>query len=323
MPINKRGIRYYTREQQRRAKMVGVLAYVQAAGYEVIQRGRYFRLKEHDSVVIAPNGRWYWNSHGVSGGNAVSFMLLYEGMNAVDAILKLTEEMAPAEAAPKAMPTKPKIDFIPPPKAPHANRLFAYLCKVRGISRQTVTKLIRDGLLYEGIICKNGREYHNAIFPYYDANGVMVGAYQRGLHPESPYKCDVAGSCKDYGWVIRGTGGGKTLYVFEAMLDAASQMDYSRLLGCEDEEGDRLALGGLAARPLIEYVNRHPNLERVVLMLDNDAAGNVAAGRLQAEALYQRPGLTVIRELPPTGKDWNDTLRKLREKTKNEMEEQS
>mgnify|MGYP004640556523 CR=1 FL=1 len=305
MPINKNGQAYYTREQYRAAKAVSALAYAQKQGYELRRDGQNYRLREHDSMVFTGNGYWHWNARDIHG-RAIEFAMYYERRNIVDAVLAVAG--CSAGAAPEPQQEAKTIEFVPPRRAAHPKRLYAYLCQTRGLSRQTVTDLIRGGLLYEGIIERKGKEYHNAIFPYYDGNGKMVGAYQRGLQSDVPYKCDVPGSRKNCGWLLRGQGNGTVVYIFEAMIDAASQFDLSRLAGQHDEAADRLALGGLAAEPLLHYIDTHPDLERVTLMLDNDAAGNAGAARLAAAAREKNPALRIDRKLPPNGKDWNDAL---------------
>lgn len=307
MPTKKNGQRYYTKDQYRIAREIGALEYALSKGYELKRDGRDFRMKEHDSMIFTRNGWWFWNARGLRG-KALAFMLHYEKKSLVDAVLELAGEggSAPAQVTPPPPPKRPK--FAPPPKAPHARRLYAYLCNTRGLSRETVTAMIRAGCLYEGIVKRHGKEHHNAIFPYYDDKGVMVGAFQRGLHSDIPYKCDIPGSNKHYGWLLRGCGGGKVLYVFEAAIDAASQWDLSRLNGCADDEADRLALCGVGDEPLTQYLRLHPQLERVVLLLDRDEAGDAAAQRLKETALRLAPTLTVERKLPPCGKDWNDAL---------------
>lgn len=309
MPINKNGQAYYTREQYRAAKAVSALAYAQKQGYELRRDGQNYRLREHDSMVFTPDGYWHWNARDIHG-RAIEFAMYYERRSIVDAVLAVAGCSVGAAAEPQQ--EAKSIEFMPPRRAAHPKRLYAYLCQTRGLSRQTVTDLIRGGLLYEGVIERKGKEYHNAIFPYYDSNGKMVGAYQRGLQSAVPYKCDVPGSRKSCGWLLRGQGSGTVVYVYEAMIDVASQLDLSRLSGQHDAAADRLALGGLAAEPLLYYIDTHPNLERVTLMLDNDAAGNAGAARLAAAARAKNPALRIDRKLPPCGKDWNDALQKRR-----------
>lgn len=170
-----------------------------------------------------------------------------------------------------------------------------------------MTDLVNQGLLYEGVKRHGEQESHNAVFVYRNAEGTAVGAYLRGLNSNIPYKRDVSGSDKSYGWLMRGnTEQPDTLYVFEAAIDAASHLSLARLRGdAAAEKADRLSLEGLGPRPLKNYLGTHPDIQRVVICVDNDPAGRAGAGRLR-ELIS---GKEVEIQFPPAGKDWNDTLR--------------
>lgn len=308
MPINKAGKAYYTKEQYKKAKHeCSALDYALRKGYHLIKEGKYYKMAGHDSMIFTPNGRWFWNSRGMHG-MALDFIVGYEGRSVVDAVLELTEGAfanVPA-ARPEAKTPKPAV-FIRPPEAANRRRLYAYLCSKRKLGRGVVTELIHKQLLYEGISAAKGREYHNAIFVYYDPDGKVIGAYKRGLHSEVPYKGEVSGSDKSYGWLLRGCQDvPKEVYVFEAAIDAASQLTLARRhKEPTANEVDRLSLEGLTLTPLTNYLARYPTVERITLMLDNDKAGRLAAERLHASLCDK---YTVRAVFPPQGKDWNDAL---------------
>lgn len=311
MPKSRAGKAYYTKEQYKKAKYeCSALEYALQKGYPLIKKGKYYTMPEHDSMIFTTGGMWFWNSRGLRG-KALDFIIAYEGRSVVDAVLELTEgthafsvPQLPANAGEQKDET---VEFILPPASKNCRRLFAYLCGKRKLKRSVVTELIRRKLLYEGISAAKGREYHNAIFVYYDPDGNAVGAYKRGLHSDVPYKGEVPGSGKAYGWLLRGNREvPKEVYVFEAAIDAASQLSLARLHGATaDETVDRLALEGLAAEPLLHYLSRYPTVRRVTLMLDNDKWGRLAAERLSAKL---QGSITVRAVFPPQGKDWNDTL---------------
>jgi DNA primase len=56
----------------------------------------------------------------------------------------------------------------------------------------------------------------------------------------------------------------------------------------------------------MHQLETHPNLKKVVLCLDNDEAGQSAAGRIR-ESLYQKGYSDVTVELP-LNKDWDEDL---------------
>ena len=65
MATSKNGKNYYTKEQYQYAKyQASALEYALSKGYKLIPKGQYYTMPEHDSMVFAPNGMWYWNSRG-------------------------------------------------------------------------------------------------------------------------------------------------------------------------------------------------------------------------------------------------------------------
>lgn len=312
MPISKNGNTYYTKEQYLRAKYENnnALEYAQKQGYPLIKAGGYYRLAEHDSMIFTPNGQWYWNSRGLQGG-ALDFMVAYEGKNFADAVCELAgneptarRTSPPPQSAALPEQTETTASSLPP-KAGNYKRLFGYLCGTRHLPKWIVLHMIREDALYEGVFTtQNGKEIHNAVFVYRDFDGNVTGAYARGMNPESPYKHDVQGSRKDYGWLLKGIGSNRLprVCVFEAAIDAASH-----LASVPDERGaDHLSLEGLNFKPLKRYLAVHPEVRQISLCLDNDTAGKEAAARLQDQ--LKEYGYQVDIELPSAGKDWNEAL---------------
>ena len=67
-----------------------------------------------------------------------------------------------------------------------------------------------------------------------------------------------------------------------------------------------MALCGVSAAPIHRLLEAQPQLQEVVLCLDNDEAGHKAARRIAAELLREW-NVTVSAEFP-IQKDWNDEL---------------
>ena len=58
---------------------------------------------------------------------------------------------------------------------------------------------------------------------------------------------------------------------------------------------------------LVRYLSEHPHIRRVVLRLDNDATGRIAAETIKT-LLPRKYAVTVDIQPPPQGKDYNDCL---------------
>ncbi len=321
MPISKTGRLYYTKEQYDAAKRnSSALEYVRSQGYTLERCGSYYRLKDHDSMVFTPEGKWFWNSRRLHG-TALEFIVHYECRSFPEAVLILAGAM---ETAPRRNPSPPDpvpqgklfaapdvktpVPFQLPPRAKGMRRLFGYLCGTRKLDYQLVKEMIVQGIVYESIyLTPSGKELHNACFVSYDSMGNPCSAYQRGMTSGGPsYKGEIPGGCKDWGWILQGRQP-TTLYVFEAAIDAASYVTILRRQGKDPLfQGDFLALGGLNYAPIERYLERHPHTEQVVLLLDTDAPGRAAARQFLDR--LQELGYQAAVQFPPTGKDWNEAL---------------
>ncbi len=318
MPISRAGKRYYTQEQYEKAVSYrNALEYAKSRGYEIIEQGKYAKLKIHDSLVFLPDGHFYWNSRQVGGG-IMAFMTHVEGMSTVDAVLALAgDENAPglphAELA-QTPQQKPKETWTPPEmpdKASDSRRLFGYLCTARGLDRAVVQEMIDQKILYQSreVLKNSGGIKNNAVFVYRNPETLEpVGGFRRGLLDipgVKPYKRDILGSDGQYGWLLSAPiGRAETVAIFEASIDAASEASLDR--GWREKPVDRLALEGLSFQPIENYLKRHPEVRTIRLMLDSDIWGRRAAARISTRLIAL--GYQVEDVIPPFGKDWNDVL---------------
>lgn len=334
MPVSKKGTLYYTKAQYEAAKYnSSALEYARSHGYELVQQGSYYTMKEHDSMVFTPQGNWFWNSRGVHG-SALEFMMYYEGRTLPESVLTLAGEVERQESrpavqqavhtpAPKLEPVKAA--FRLPNKSREFRLLYGYLCGARGVDKLVVKEMIQQGKLYQSEYTRaDGRVLSNVTFVYQDPEGKAVGAFQRGTYDipgKAPYKRDVPGSDKQYGWQLSGEGQITEIRVFEGAIDAASDASLSAMKtpATWNYGVDRLSLEGLNFQPLQNYLQNHPEVRQVTLMLDGDEPGRKAAQRF-AETLREK-GYDVEDRVPLMGKDWNEVLVTTRN-TEKEQEQQ-
>lgn len=325
MPTSKRGNLYFTNEQYKQARACGALEYAQARDYDLVRDCNSYHLREHDSMVFTSDGRWFWNSRGLAG-RALEFMQYYEKMTLPEAVLTLVGDAEATPASPGYSPA-PREPFLPkpfelPPKAGSFKRLFAYLCGTRCLDAEIVKELVESKRIYESArrLPPDGsgrvREVHNAVFVSFDSDGHPRSAFQRGLStmPEHTFKRDAAGSDKSFPFCVPGYANTDTVAVFEASIDAVSHATLAKLSGQDYKAMDRIALGGVAAAPLLRYLRGHPAATRIKLCLDSDAAGATAMEQIKRELLTTgytpARGFEILTEPPGAGcKDWNDYLR--------------
>jgi len=191
--------------------------------------------------------------------------------------------------------------FALPEAAAFPVNAVSYLQR-RGISPEIISRCLEAGILYES------KKYQNAVFVGKDARGVPRFACLRGT--KGDFRADVPGSDKRYSFTLPAKNSdSRHLAVFESPADALSHATLQQRGGW-DWDGHRLSLAGTSSVALISFLERNPQIKRVTLHLDSDAAGLTAARRIKArlagDGRFKRIHATIN---PPRGeKDYNDVL---------------
>ena len=140
----------FTQEQFEKALSVPLAPFMEKRGYKLKRVGNEFHLVEHDSFVVTDN-IWYWNSQNMRG-NVISLLQKIENMDIVEAVLTLCDEntsnneyVNPDFKEPEQKNKK----IILPPHNANSRRVFAYLMKTRGIDKDIISDLIKQGKIYE------------------------------------------------------------------------------------------------------------------------------------------------------------------------------
>ena len=304
-----------SKEQIELARDVDLLSYLQSnEPHELLppKNGEY-RTATHGSLVIS-KGKWVWNRTGVGGVSALDYLVKVRGMHLVEAVeTVLGVRGSPSFSAlpVKAPPPPAKArTFYPPKPVRYSNRAVSYLQR-RGISPEVINHAMRLGILLESRYYNPESEYHNAavcVFAGRDDSGKVVFAALRGI--DTDLKQDKAGSDKRFNFRIPPMNpDSRHLAVFEAPVDALSHSTLQQRGGWQ-WDGHRLSLGGTSSVALISFLERNPQICRVILHLDNDAAGLTAARKIKAQlAADNRFKHIRISINPPRGaKDYNDAL---------------
>lgn len=96
-------------------------------------------------------------------------------------------------------------------------------------------------------------------------------------------------------------GTDRSLYVFEAPIDMLS---YITLYPENWQRHSYVACCGTSIQPVLQMLEQAPQLDTVLLCLDNDETGHQASRRMR-EQLEMRYS---VERLIPESKDWNDDL---------------
>ena len=292
-----------TDEQKERAAFVNLPQFLMAHGFDLKKVGREYVWKDHDSLHIKDNGpgergAWFRFSED-KGGDNIGFLREYMGMSFVDAVEALTGEHIDRTYTPsRTYEQKPKAVTareLSLAEADNARRVFAFLCKTRGLDYDMVSALVRGGSIAQEE--KTG----NVLFKYYDDQGKVIGAEKVGTSTDHKFKGIATGSAAGHGFeVVRGTG--EKAFFFESAIDMLSymQMHDKELTDCR-----LVSMMGVKPNIVLDTMLRH-NIppEKVFLCSDNDTAGNDFAQRLQEQYPDMKRVIT-----PDTYKDWNDMLR--------------
>ena len=285
---------HFTEEQKEQAASVDLESLLLLQGEKLISSGHEKRLASDHSITVRGN-EWY--DHAVcQGGHAISFVQYHYGLSYQDAMLLLLGDTQ-GSVYPRASERKeePPKEFSLPEPNKDMRRVFAYLLKNRQIDRAVVSHFAKEKLLYEDA------KYHNAVFVGLDAEGVPRHAHKRSTNSiGKAFRINIEGSDPRHSFHHIGTNG--SLFVFEAPIDLLS---YISLNPDKWKENSYVACCGTTAQPVLELVERLPQLQRVYLCMDNDDAGHLACRRIAA--MLSEKGILTDRVMSEL-KDWNDDL---------------
>ena len=302
---------YIPPEVVARAREMDLLTYLRTYEPQELVHfgGSTYCTREHDSLKIS-NGKWCWFSRGIGGYSALDYLIKVKEMPFTQAVETI---MGNLSAAPPA--------FVPVPKAPkekvlllpQANRCATHAVEYlhrRGIDYELIDFCIQTGRLYESY------PYHNAVFVGQDHNGKPRYANLRGIG--SDFIGDANGSDKHYSFGIPAAVRSDTLNLFESAIDLLSYGTMQKLDGKVWRSENLLSIAGVykpkakieeSSLPaaLVQYLADYPHIRKVVLRLDNDPAGRIAAATIQT-LLTKRYAVTAEIRPSAQGKDYNDCL---------------
>lgn len=292
-----------TDEQKERANLVNLPQFLMSHGFDLKKVGKEYVWKDHDSLHIKDNGpgergQWFRFREN-KGGDNIGFLREYMDMSFIDAVEALTGEHIDRTYTPsriyESKPVQQTARELSLAEADNSRRVFAYLCKTRGLDYDMLSALVKKGTISQEE--KTG----NVLFKYFGTDGKAIGAEKVGTSTEHKFKGIATGSAGGHGFeVVRGTG--EKAFFFESAIDMLSYLQM------HDQELDNcrlVSMMGVKPNIVLDTMLRHNiSPENVFLCSDNDTAGNEFAQRLQEQYPDMKRVIT-----PDTYKDWNDMLR--------------
>ena len=319
-------------EQIKLAKEVDLLTYLRAKEPHELVEPKHgadeYRTVTHGSFVIS-NGLWIWNRGQIGGKTAVDYLIKIRGMSFVDAVETVLDARGVIDYAAVAThgnrcsdsfsslpvknskPPPKKWNFYPPKPQRYSNKAIAYLQK-RGINPEVINRVMQEGIFFESKYYNPKSKYHNAsvcVFAGKDESSKIVFAALRGI--DTDFKQDKAGSNKSYNFTLPAINPtSRHLAVFEAPIDLLSHATLQLRAGW-DFDSHRLSLGGTSSVALLSFLERNPQITRVMLHLDNDIAGLIAARNIKKELSSDTRFKHIHVSINPPHhgvKDYNDAL---------------
>ncbi len=336
--------RWREQDAQRRSEIdfvkhgINILDLAEDLGYHVQKNGTQYTLQEHDSCVLYPSNNSFCRFSTAQstsdgrpvGGSTIDFLLHFDEADNLghsihsvgDAINYLKDRYLRHVPIQERMPDpleghkilmSTKVFTLPNKAADGKARIYPYLCKTRAIDRDVVTSCMNRNLLYED-------ERHNAVFVGLDKNQKATFATRHTTLTYSNWKRDVAGSDQKTGWYVDNKS--DTLYVTEAPIDAMSVMTIRKQANKSIDDVNYLATTGTGKlNVLMRRMEENPNIKKVVLAFDTDAAGELASGRaVQMIQHKYNDQIKILRYRPPEGKDVNEYLQR---RAKRQQEEKA
>ncbi|MBF4692316.1 DUF3991 and toprim domain-containing protein [Fusibacter ferrireducens] len=286
----------YTEIEIDEANGINLIAYAEQIGLTLKKVGNSYKVKKYGGLYIDATGaKWNWFSRDVGGG-PIQFVMEVEGKNWVDAVYTLLS-VEKSDFTPRPKPlSKERGPFVLPDKNDTYKHVIAYLIQSRGIDKEVVYDFIIQDKLYENA-------HKSCVFIGYDERHEAKYASVRSTNTRgNSYRGDVKNSDKAFPFCYEGSS--TTVCVFESPIDLMSYLTLLQYHGIESFEHHMLSLGGVADRALDYYLKQHPEINRIMLCLDNDEAGHFACQQFN-EKYHEKYKL--LRH-SPTGKDFNEDL---------------
>lgn len=247
---------------------------------DVVREGKCLRLKNYSGVVLKKGYCGFNDYVSNTTGNSVDLLTGYLGYSFCEAVEALTGRIKVTESPVEPQQEQARCIHLPVPAKTPFTRVFAYLTRTRGLSAETVQRLMDAGLVYQDA------DHGNAVFAnrerdYCEIRGTL--SYGKPFHGCRKTKSD------NFWSFGRPADLHPIAYICEAAIDAVSLYEILRKRG--SVKAIFCSIGGVANQKTIERIAEQYS---AILAVDNDDAG--------AKCRERNLGLPFIL---PRSKDWN------------------
>lgn len=284
---------HFTEQQKQQARQTELCELLRNQGEQLKRSGSEYEWRNGSEKVTIRGNLWFHQYERV-GGDAIDFVRKFYGTDYAGAMEYLLGSSSGVLKAAPTVQKKEKAPFSVPTANSNMRRVYAYLLAKRGIDKEVLDTFVRHGIIYESA------KYHNAVFVGKDKAGNPCHASLRGTGTQSSYRGNQPNSIPEYSFHWNGTS--ECLYLFEAPIDMLSYISMHK----ENWQCHSYAAAcGVSDRVLFRMLEDVPNIRKVYLCLDNDAAGQTATDKISLK-LYAKGIESEV--LVPSQKDWNEDL---------------
>ena len=296
-------------------KEIPIVDHAERMGFTLTRSGKYFSLREHESVMIDIQKNCFWRnstfSSGYKGGagSIIDFVMEFDGyQTAKEAIDSLgseygierdnykkvvipKRERVIVESKPKRAPG----DLALPERGDNLDAVYNYLLNTRKISKNVVDYFVENDMLYQD-------KRRNAVFKT-DKFACLRSTGKK------KFVLDVDGCDYNECFFFKGKDDSKELIVAESVIDIMSIMSVYERYGTDFRNFAYLALSGTNKLVSVFYhLENEPGIKTVRIGMDNDSAGREAADKIIQGIQEKQFEVASNTAYPPSGKDWNEYL---------------
>lgn len=311
----------YTKEEIEKAASLDIVDYCIQNDIPVKSDSeRYYRLTEHDSLIIdRKKNQFYWNSRGVNG-NIINFVQEVEGASFPGAMQRLLDGEKDYEKSSDVTFVSEPYDYeqFAHKEVDRFDRAKEYLVKDRKIDPEVVDALHNKGLIKQD-------KYNNVLFLWKDREtGEVMGGSEQGVVKSGKYKRGAwksiqKNSTANYGFNVL-NGEPRNLKFFESDVDLLS---YATLHKQNLKDTHLVSMEGLKPQVIFNYYMKSQERigdvpDSLSLCVDNDKAGKAFVERL-IHFRYEKNDGSIVGFKPeypkaPEGEqkwDWNDECKRV------------
>lgn len=289
---------------------IQIMDYAAMHGMETKRVGRYYTLKDYDSVRIDPQKNCFYRNSGIgtnTAGSVIDFAMEFvHNGDKHQALTELEGMLGRENVAEQRHLQKQHENQLPdlssgvvlPEKNHDMRRVYAYLIKSRYLDQDIVQDFIDRKMLYQDM-------RGNCVFVAYGKDGEPNYGTFRGTLTGKKFLGDVPGNDYAQGFYIDHNA--EKMVVTESVIDAMSVMSVLHRQGQDYKAYDYLVLTGTGkTEPVLNHLREKP-MKEVLLSLDHDNAG-VRGMEMITDQIRQNLPETEITYHIPNLNDWNEEL---------------